>query len=121
MGLITANSNWNWNPPAPRSQSPAASATFGVDGGDALGGAHVPDADGLVAGRCDEEVRVGGMPAELVHAVAVASVVVLLHLPADEEEGRQTQVKGQRCATTVEETFEKETATSNGYICHSPS
>lgn len=51
------------------------------------------------------------MPAELVHAVAVASVVVLLHLPADEEEGgrRRSKVK---CATTVGETFQKGTATS---------
>lgn len=95
---------------------PAASTTFGVDGGDALGGAHVPDADGLVAGRCDEEVRVGGMPAELVHAVAVTSVVVLLHLPPDEEGDRHSSKV--KCATILGEISEKETATSNGYIFH---
>lgn len=68
-------------PAAPRRQGP----TFGVDGGDALGGADVPDADGLVPGRRDEEVGVAGVPAELIHAVPVPPVVVLLHL--GEEDG----------------------------------
>lgn len=54
--------------------------TFRVDGGDAFGGADVPDANGLVSGRCDEQVRVGRMPAQLIHTVAVTSVVVLFHL-----------------------------------------
>jgi len=54
--------------------------TFGVDRGDALGGADVPDADGFVPGRRHEEVGVAGVPAELIHAVPMAPVVVLLHL-----------------------------------------
>lgn len=54
--------------------------TFRIDGGDALGGADVPYADGLVSGRRDEQIWVGWMPAELIHAVTVTSVVVLFHL-----------------------------------------
>lgn len=54
--------------------------TFGVDGGDALGGADVPYANGLVSGCCDEQIGVGRMPAELIHAVAMTSVVVFFHL-----------------------------------------
>lgn len=73
-----------WGPAAPRRQGP----TFGVDGGDALGGADVPYADGLVPGCRDEEVWVAGVPAELIHAVPVPPVVVLLHL--GEEDGYPT-------------------------------
>lgn len=58
--------------------------TFRVDSGDAFGGADVPDTNGLVSGRRDEQVRVGRMPAQLIHAVAVTSVVVLFHLERTE-------------------------------------
>lgn len=62
------------------------SLTFGIDSGDALGGADVPDADGFVPGCCDKEVRVAGVPAELVHAVPMAPVVVLLHLEREDNQ-----------------------------------
>lgn len=53
------------------------------------------------------------MPAELVHAVAVTSVIVLLHLPPHEEEdGHRLKVK----RAIFAEIFEKETATPSGYI-----
>lgn len=57
--------------------------TFGVDSGDALGGSDVPYPNGLVSRRRHEQIRVGGMPAELIHAVAVASVVVLFNLDTE--------------------------------------
>lgn len=60
--------------------SSADSRTFGVDGGDALGGADVPDADGLVARRRDKQIGIGRMPTELIYAVAVTPVVIFLHL-----------------------------------------
>lgn len=58
--------------------------TFGIDSGNALGGADVPDADGFVPRCRDEEVRVAGVPAELIHAVPMAPVVVLLHLEGED-------------------------------------
>ena len=61
------------------------SLTFRIDSGDAFGGADVPYADGLVSGRCDEQIWVGRMPAELIHTVTVASVVVLFHLERNKQ------------------------------------
>lgn len=54
--------------------------TFGADRGHAFGGPYVPDADGLVSWCGDEQIRVGGMPAQLIHTVSMPSVVVFLHL-----------------------------------------
>lgn len=54
--------------------------TFCVDGGDAFGGADIPDADGFISRSCDKQVRVGRVPAELIHAVPMTSVVVFFHL-----------------------------------------
>lgn len=62
---------------------PDRGITFGIDGGNALGGAHIPYADGLVSRCCDKEIRVGWMPAELIHTVTMTSVVVFLHLGTD--------------------------------------
>lgn len=61
--------------------------TFGVDSGDALGGADIPDTDGFVPRRRDEEVRVAGVPTELIHTVPMAPVVVLLHLKREDSHG----------------------------------
>lgn len=58
--------------------------TFGIDSGDALGGADVPDADGFIPRCRNKEVRVAGVPAELIHAVPMAPVVVLLHLEKED-------------------------------------
>lgn len=68
--------------------------TLRVDGGNAFGGAYIPDADGFVSGRRDEQIRVGGMPAELIHAVTVTSVVVLFHLQTN-----ITCIRHPSCAT----------------------
>lgn len=54
--------------------------TFGVDGGDAFGGSDIPYSNGLVSGCRHKQIGVGGMPAELIHAVTVSSVVVFFNL-----------------------------------------
>lgn len=57
--------------------------TFGVDSGDAFGGSDVPYPNGLVSRCCHKQIRVGGMPAELIHAVAVTSVIVFFNLDTE--------------------------------------
>lgn len=77
---------------------------FGVDGGNALGGAHVPDADGFVPGRSDKEVGVAGMPAELIHAVTMAPVVVLFYQPVlleQEDAGGLIEGSGREAAAAA--------------------
>lgn len=54
--------------------------TFRVHSSDALGGPHIPDADGFVSRRRDKEVRVTGMPAQLVHAITMSAVIVFFDL-----------------------------------------
>lgn len=66
--------------------------TFGVDGGDAFGGPDVPDPNGLVSRCRHEQIGVGGMPAELVHAVTVTSVVVFFHLESRKTTGAKRPV-----------------------------
>lgn len=66
------------------------SPTFGVHGSNALSGADIPDTDGLVSRCSNEEVWVTRVPAQLIHAVPVAAVVVLLHLEGDDRPSHQT-------------------------------
>lgn len=63
--------------------------TFGIDSGDALGGADIPDADGFVPRCRDKEVRVAGVPAELIHTVTMAPVIILLHLEGENSRSQE--------------------------------
>lgn len=62
------------------SRCPRSEVTFSVHSSDAFGSPHIPDANGFVSRRCDEEVRVTWVPTQLVHTVAMAAVIVFFDL-----------------------------------------
>lgn len=65
--------------------------TFCVDGGNAFGGTDIPYANGLVSRRRDEQIWVGRVPTELIHAVTMTSVVVFFYLETERTDHQQSR------------------------------
>jgi len=65
-------------------EDPLSEVTFRVHSGDAFCSPHIPDANGFISRCGDKKVRVAWMPAELVHAIPMSTVVVFLDLKRTE-------------------------------------